>query len=146
MKYSTLIDNMNKVITLYCVANGDYAAIKTEIKEIRHPADEAELSTYNTTIIDIEWDGNDNSDSTTLVLDERDGTVHILKDMQSGCVDKDADLSDYDWDDLTAFVSEDDVANYDKVLKNMVVNALNCGENPPPRRTGNAKNWQMSLF
>lgn len=125
MKYSTLIDNMDKVITLYCVANGDYAAINTVIKEIRHPAAEADLPTYNTTIIDIEWNGNDNSDSTTLVLDESDGTVHILKDMQSGCVDKDADLSDYDWEDLTAFVSEDDVANYDKVLKDMVVNTAN---------------------
>lgn len=125
MKYSTLINNMDKVITLYCVANGDFEAIKTEIKEIRHPATEAELPTYNTTIIDIEWNSNDNSDSTTIVLDERDGTVHILKDMQSGCVDKDADLSDYDWEDLTAFVSEDDVANYEKVLKNMVVNTAN---------------------
>ena len=125
MKYATLIDNMDKVITLYCAANGDFAAIKTEIKEIRHPAAEAELSTYNTTIIDIEWNANDISDSTTLVLDERDGSVHILKDMQSGCVDKDADLSDYDWEDLTAFVSEDDVANYDKVLKDMVVNTAN---------------------
>lgn len=125
MKYSTLIDNMDKVITLYCAANGDFAAIKTEIKEIRHPAAEAELSTYNTTIIDIEWKGNDICDSTTLVLDERDGSVHILKDMQSGCVDKDADLSDYDWEDLTAFVSEDDVANYDKVIKDKVVNTAN---------------------
>ena len=125
MKYSTLINNMDKVITLYCAANGDFAAIKTEIKEIRHPAAEAGLPTYNTTIIDIEWNGNDISDSTTLVLDERDGSVHILKDMQSGCVDKDDDLSDYDWEDLTAFVSEDDVVNYDKAIKDKVVNTAN---------------------
>ena len=120
MKYSTLINNMDKVITLYCGENGDFSSVKTEIKAIRHPESEKALDTYNTTIIDIAWETKDNSDETTLVLDERDGTVHILADMQSGIADDAENLGDYEWADLTAFVSDEDVENFDERIKFLV--------------------------
>ena len=114
MNYSTLINNMDKVITLYCAENGDFSSVKTEIKAIRHPESEKALEKYNTTIIDIAWETKDNSDETTLVLDERDGTVHILADMQSGIADDPENLGDYEWADLTAFVCDEDVENFDE--------------------------------
>ena len=120
MKYSTLINNLDKVIALYCAENGDFSLAKTEIKEIRHPESEKALDTYNTTIIDIAWETKDNSDETTLVLDERDGTVHILADMQSGIADDAENLGDYEWADLTAFVSDEDVDNFDERIKFLI--------------------------
>lgn len=120
MNYSTLINNMNKVITLYCAENGDFSSVKTEIKAIRHPESEKALDTYNTTIIDIAWETKSNSDETTLVLDERNGTVHILADMQSGIADDAENLGDYEWADLTAFVSAEDVDNFDERNKFLI--------------------------
>ena len=108
MKYSNLVNNMDKVITIYCNENGSEGDVKTTIIAVRHPAEEKNLVTYNTTIFDIEWSCGANSDKTTLVLDERDGSVHILSDMQSGLADADR-LEDYDWTDLTAFVCDEDV-------------------------------------
>lgn len=107
MKYSNLVNNMDKVITTYCKANGIEGEVKTKIIAVRHPAEEKNLVTYNTTIFDIEWECDKMSDKTTLVLDERDGSVHILSDMQSGLADK-MPLEEYDWTDLTAFVCDDD--------------------------------------
>lgn len=117
MNYQTLINNMDKVITLYCAENEDFANIKTEIKAIRHPEREKDLPTYNTTIIDIAWESKDNSDETSLVLDERDGTVHILSDMQSGIAEDAENLGDYEWTDLTALVSTDEVENFDERIR-----------------------------
>ena len=120
MKYSTLINNINKVIRLYCAENGCFSSVKTEIIGIRHPESEKDLNTYNTTIVDIAWDTKDNSDETTLVLDERDGTVHILADMQSGIADDSENLGDYEWADLTAFVCDKDVENFDERIKFLI--------------------------
>lgn len=120
MKYSTLINNMDKVITLYNYENGDFISLKTEIKKIRHPESEKALDTYNTTIIDIAWETKYNSDETTLVLDERDGTVHILADMQSGIADDAENLGDYEWADLTAYVSDEEVENFDERIKFLI--------------------------
>lgn len=120
MKYSTLINNMDKIIALYCAENGDFGSVKAEIKEIRHPESEKDLETYNTTIIDIAWETKNNSDETTLVLDERDGTVHILADMQSGIAADAENLGDYEWADLTAFVSDEDVENFDERIKFLI--------------------------
>lgn len=120
MNYSTLINNMDKVITLYCAESGDFGSVKTEIKAIRHPESEKALDAYNTTIIDIAWETKDNSDETTLVLDERDGTVHILSDMQSGIAEDAENLGDYEWIDLTAFVSTEDVDNFDERIKFLI--------------------------
>ena len=117
MNYQTLINNMDKVITLYCAEKEDFSAVKTEIKAVRHPESEKDLQTYNTTIIDIAWESKDNSDETTLVLDERDGTVHILADMQSGIAEDAENLDDYEWTDLTAFVSTDEVENFDERIR-----------------------------
>ena len=120
MKYSTLINNINKVIRLYCAENGCFSSVKTEIIGIRHPESEKDLNTYNTTIVDIAWYTKDNSDETTLVLDERDGTVHILADMQSGIADDPDNLGDYEWADLTAFVCDEDVENFDERIKFLI--------------------------
>lgn len=120
MKYSTLINNIDKVIALYCAENGDFSSVKAEIKDIRHPESEKDLDTYNTTIIDIAWVSKNNSDETSLVLDERDGTVHILADMQSGIADDAENLGDYEWADLTAFVSDEDVENFDERIKFLI--------------------------
>lgn len=110
MKQSDLVNNMDKVVTLYCKGTGHDCEVSTKILAIRHPEEEKSIAVYNTTIFDIEWECEGMREQTTLVLDERDGSVKILSDMQSGNANE-KPIEEYEWTELTAFVFDEDFEN-----------------------------------